>query len=279
MTKFQEQLLGWKDKHENTLEQSRLSLDFPEILEKDGKFANAIYDGIYGNMDWDSTESEHCLVRVENEVANYNFGFLETKLDLPTYFALQLTVLYDSYIPNDGKYKREEVLDKASSTLQEILVFLHKHLQQTGGRALLESHSLVLAHRGDFGGQAVDKARKRLDKTFKIKFPPGRKRTPLDKSVKQAAIGLYSELMAVLAPDFDGESEYKKSKVCKDVVRQYKGELKLRYEIAVQKLALKVYNHKKSKSAAVFLIAKMLPKSERQIRRYLSDKQLPRSGD
>ena len=271
MTKFQEQLLGWKDKHDQTLEQSRLILDFPEILKKDGKSANAIYDRIYRNMDWDGAESEHCFVRVEDEVATYDLGFLETKLDLPRYFALQLTLLYDSYIPKNGNYKREEVLEKALSTLQEVLVYLHLHLQQTGGRALLESHNLVLAHRGDFGGQ-LEKARAQVDKHFKIKFSPGRRSPAADESGKQAAIRLYNELLAVLAPDFEGENEYKKSRVCEKVVSQYKSELHLRYEIDVEKLTSKLNERRKSVSACVFLIAKMLPKSERQIRRYLFDR-------
>ncbi len=269
MTKFQKQLSGWEEDDGQGLEPARLLVDFPEILKEDGKFAKTIYDRIYGFMDWDSNVSRLCIVTPEKEVANYYFGFLETKLDLPTYFAIQLTTLYWSYIPKHGKYKREKVLDKALSTLQEILVYLHKYLQLTGDRGFLEPYNLVLAHSGDFGGQAIDKVRARMDKTFKIKFPSGRKPTRLDESGKQAAIRLYSELMAVLAPDFDGESDFKKMEVCEKAVSQYKTELNLRYEIDVQKLALKVYGHKKSKSAAVFLIAKILPKSERQIRRYL----------
>ena len=246
--------------------------DFPEILEGTG-FADSIYDRIYGNMDWESARTDECLVSVGDRNVTYKSEFIEVKLDLPRYFAHELIDGYERYAAQDEKYEKEEVLDKAVGLFRDKLTYMHSHLQQTAIRGLLDSHNLMIAYRRDFGGKlSLEEERRESDRHFKIKFPPGRKPAELDKSVKQAAIGLYNELLAVLAPDFDGKSEYKKSKVCKDVVSQYKSKLHLRYEKDVEKLALKLNESKKSVSAGVFLTAKMLSKSERQIRRYLSDK-------
>ena len=58
---------------------------------------------------------------------------------------------YEGYAAQgDGKYEKEEVLDKAVSLLCDKLDYMHRYLQQTATRGSLDSHNLVVAHRGDF---------------------------------------------------------------------------------------------------------------------------------
>jgi len=177
--------------------------DFPEILEDTG-FADSIYNRIYGKMDWESARTNQCLVSVGDGDVTYKSEFIEIKLDLPRYFACELIDGYEGYAAQDGKYEKEEVLKKAVSLLCDKLDYIHRDLQQTATRGLLDSHNLVIAHRRDFGGKlSLREERRESNKHYKIKLKPGRKPARDDDPKKQRAIQLYNKLIGILIPGFD----------------------------------------------------------------------------
>jgi len=241
--------------------------DFPEIL-KDAGSADSTYDRIYGNMDWGNARTDQCLVSVGDRDVTYKSEFIEIKLDLPRYFAYELIDGYEGYAAQDGKYEKEEVLDKAVSLLCDKLDYMHRDLQQTATRGLLDSHNLVIAHRRDFGGKlSLREERRESNKHFKIKFPPGRKRTPLEDSGKQAAIKLYNELRAILIPGFDKTNEsVTKMKAAFDAVTVAD------LPDPGSRIADQLWAKKSPNQAAIYLIAQKLNKSDRHVRRWVSGK-------
>ncbi len=178
-----------------------LLTDFPEIL-KDAGSADSIYHRIYGKMDWESARTDECLVSVGERDLTYKSEFIEVKLDLPRYFAHELIDGYEGYAAQDGKYEKEEVLDKAVSLLCEKLDYMHRDLQQTATRGLLDSHNLVIAHRRDFG-LSLEEERRESSKRSKIKLKPGPKPAGVDDLETQKANRVFSEALRILNPGFD----------------------------------------------------------------------------
>lgn len=269
MTKFQKCLASITvtcfDSGRGVPKTPELLNDFPEILEDTG-FADSIYNRIYGKMDWENARTDQCLVSVGDRDVTYKSEFIEIKLDLPRYFAHELIDGYEGYAAQDGKYEKEGVLIQAVSLLCDKLDYVHRDLQQTATRALLDSHNLVIAHRRDFG-LSLEEERRESNKYFKIKFPPGRKRTPLEDSGKQAAIKLYNELRAILIPGFD-----KTNKSVTKIKAAFDAVTVADLPDPESRIADQLWAKKSPNQAAIYLIAHKLNKSDRHVRRWVSGK-------
>ena len=228
---------------------ARLHIDFPDLKDPKG-----IHERFRGSLE------HHIATFDETLLAVVRVPELVCKI-FPQIYALNL--------PDDGNYNRKEVLTRAAQQQWLMLNLLTEFLQRYLNRALEEALNFAVQEKLKY---SLPELRDLIDKKYRLTFERGRPPTPQDSQETQKINVLYNELMMVLTPEFDGKSKYEKSKVCEKAVSQYKTELNLRYEIGVQELALTVYDHKKSKRAAVFLMAKMLQKSERQIERDLFGK-------
>ena len=147
-----------------------------------------------------------------------------------------------------------------------MLIYLHKYLQQTGCRGLLESHNLALAHSGEFGGGRVDQTRDWIDKAFKIKFPSGRKPAPPDEPGKQAALRLFNELTKILIPGFD-----KANKSVPKIRAAFDAVALAGLPDPDSRIADQLWGKRSPKQAAICLTAQKLNRSERQVRRWVSE--------
>ena len=238
----------------------RLLKDFPEVLEDSG-FADSIYDRIYGKMDWEGVRTNQCRVNVGERDVNYKSDCIEVKLDLPAYFAYELIAEYGSHVPKDEKYSREETLEKAEDLLCEKLDYLYRYLQQVPLRGRLDSHNLVIAHR--YGQLSLKEERESSNRDFKIKFPGGRRR---DDSGRQAAMRIFNELTKILIPGFD-----KANKSVPKIRAAFDAVALAGLPDPDSRIADQLWGKRSPKQAAICLTAQKLNRSERQVRRWVSE--------
>ena len=269
MKNFRESLNGWFVGNDQT-ERPPLLEDFPELLEKDGP-ADSIYNQIREAVDLGTGLRESgVVVIVEDETAIFTSGFVEVRLNLFSLLAVLLSLSYNAYKPKDENYDRRVVLEEAIALVVKTLNYLTKYCASIPVRAFQESFNLTVATSGEFPG-SVEEVRKWMERKFKVKIKPGPKPARRDDPGLQDPEWLFHEVMDYLSPDFDGKNKDKKMKVCEKVVELYTEELNLQDPLTEgRELVLKLYEHRKSNRAAVFLIAKILSKTERHISRCLT---------
>ena len=258
--KFQEHLLGWKD--------SQLIVDFPQILD-DEKFAASIYDRIYEGVDWKSTTPLRCFLSLEEGVVTYDVGCIETKLDLPQYLSLELTMNYPFFKNKHEEFSRDEVLEETVTFLQTKLDYLHKYLQNSGARGIHESHRYIVET--NFGPTGrVSEARRESDKEYNVDLKRGPRLLRHDDPESDPLL-LFYEVWNFLKPDFDGKNDSKKMRVCEKAVAVYAKEMNLKDPLSDegQELALALYGHRKSKQAAFALTQRIVGKSRQTIERQI----------
>jgi len=262
MTRLQELLSDTTLDLGNGPEKSQLLEDFPEILQET-KIEDSLYQRICEDVTADSPKDLGCTVTVEDRNIRFSLGVLEITLDLPGLLSLWLPMAYQTHLPRGAKYEKSAILDEAVTTVQEMLVYLKAFLEKTPHRAVMESWNLVLANKGS--GASVQRTRKLMERAFKIRFKPGRKTLPAEKSGMEAAIGLYNELMEILIPGFDktnkSVTKYKAACDAVDAAGIPDGD---------RQIADQLWKRRSPKQVAIYLTAQKVQKSESSIKRYLA---------
>jgi len=241
------------------LQSAEVLKDFPEIAD-DVEVAGSLLDEIWQQSR--VTYSDARALVTKNNLIPGERPSLESRMDALQHISLWLCIAYEEHLPrkegllDKSGYDKEKVLEKAIKIVAKTLRGAVESLKNLSDRILRESFNLALAASGDFDTD-VPETRRWLEPQFRIKAKTG----PKPKSLREDVQTNYEVLIGDLrkTPQVQAYG---------NTVRRYKESLRLRYEVSIENMVDQIHK-KKPKRAAIFLLAQMYNRSERQIENYL----------
>ena len=237
---------------EDRQEQVQLIKDFPGL--RDRKVSAQLFKHICGRT---GLEKNH-------QFKLDKMFTLTLNLDIPTVVENCLPTLYEQYAPEAGaKEQNFQALEKALSKMCQMLIYLKDNMPSVLTQGLEEAMNFAI-HKEEDRGLMLTQVRDYLEKKYRVKLKPGRKRTPVHSQEVQKTKDLYAELMKILEPGFDKHKQVTKMRaICE-------ARDTLQIPDPHSQIVDQLWGRRSAKQVAIFLIAKKLVTSESTVKRHLA---------